>query len=41
MDEETAVVLGGGGITGMAWKAGILADLQDNRYQLENSKIII
>ncbi|SNV80165.1 patatin-like phospholipase family protein [Staphylococcus simiae] len=41
MDKETAIVLGGGGIIGMAWEAGILAALQDKGYELDSANLII
>ncbi|MEJ7195194.1 patatin-like phospholipase family protein, partial [Staphylococcus epidermidis] len=30
MENDKALVLGGGGITGMAWESGVLAGLNDS-----------
>lgn len=45
MDSKTAVqkalVLGGGGVTGIAWELGILAGLRDNGLDLRDAGVVI
>lgn len=38
---EKALVLGGGGITGMAWEAGILAGLNENDVQFNHADVVL
>lgn len=41
MGNDKALVLGGGGITGMAWEAGVLAGLIENDINVSSADAII
>ncbi|EES41214.1 phospholipase, patatin family [Staphylococcus caprae M23864:W1] len=41
MENDKALVLGGGGITGMAWEAGVLAGLNDSNIDVSTADAII
>ena len=40
-DQRTALVLGGGGITGIAWEIGLLAGLADAGVDLSSADLVV
>src|SRR4051794_41418853 len=40
-DQRTALVLGGGGITGIAWEIGVLAGLAEAGVDLSNADLVV
>ena len=40
-DQRTALVLGGGGITGIAWELGVLAGLADAGVDLTGADLVV
>src|SRR5215218_11175718 len=40
-DQRTALVLGGGGITGIAWEIGLLAGLADAGIDLSTADLVV
>src|SRR3712207_4252623 len=40
-DQRTALVLGGGGITGIAWELGVLAGLADAGVDLSGADLVV
>jgi NTE family protein len=38
---RSALVLGGGGVLGVAWETGVLAGLRDNGIEVENADLIV
>ncbi len=40
-DQRTALVLGGGGITGIAWEVGLLAGLAEAGVDLSGADLVV
>ena len=40
-DQRTALVLGGGGITGIAWEIGVLAGLAEAGVDLSGADLVV